>query len=170
MNQSIHLVFISKCIMPISLRIKPQTLIEGHLYMVPRLFAGYEPHLHEKYGCVYDLCVYSKKYQYKNVGKMVNFFVLESDSRKPYPPGDIWSTSTQKSTFNHGKKKVFTSLDVTPMFARRIERWYIAQKKKRAAQFIAHTLFEIMTTPGTGWLFKRAKHRWNKSCNTHTAK
>lgn len=160
----IHLVSYIRSTMPIPRRIKSQTLIEGHLYMVPRLFAGYEPELHQKYGCAYDLCVYSKNYQYKTIGRMVNFYVLESDSRKPYPPGQIWSTSTQKYTITDGKKTIYPSVDVTPVFARKIQRWYTQKRKERAATFISHTLFEHMITPGQGWLYKRAQQRWNTSC------
>jgi len=140
--------------------LQPQTLEDGHLYLVPRMFPGYKEELINKYGYVYDLCLYSQMYQHNTSGKMTNFLVIDSDKRDPYCPYEIWQTSSIKINYI-GKKNIISSIDVTNIYANKIQRWYTKIQKDRAAKFISEMLFMYMIEPSTGWLYKRALNQWN---------
>lgn len=140
------------------MRLKEQSLKDGHIYLVPRLFPGHKEELHQKYGVVYDLCLYSKKQQYNTTGKMVNFYVIDSDNRDKYYPYVIWQTSSQKIVY--GERRLVESIDVTNVYANKIQRWFTTLRKDRAAQFISDALFTAMLEPTTGWLYKRTKRNW----------
>lgn len=141
------------------MKLQEQPLKDGHIYLVPRLFPAHKETLHEKYGVVYDLCLYSKKLQYNTTGRMVNFYVIDSDNRDKYYPYEIWQTSPQKILY--GERRLVKSIDVTNVYAKKIQRWFTKMKKDSAAQFISEALFAAMLEPITGWLYKRTKRNWD---------
>lgn len=144
--------------------LQEQTLEEGHLYLVPRLFPGFKEEQINKFGYVYDLCLYSKKYQYNTSGKMTNFLVIDSDKRDPYYAYEIWQTSSVKINYTGGKT-IIPSIDITNVYASKIQRWYRTLQKSKAAKFISETLFMHMVEPRTGWLYKRALKHWDTMCS-----
>ena len=137
---------------------------DGHLYMIPRLFPNYEVDAIEKHGCVYDLCLYKDSLQRNKTGKLINFYVLDSDARRRYPPHQIWSTSSYKRKI--GSPIIYNSIDVTPIYANKIKRWYTKRNKERAAKFISHMLFEYMIRPKSGWLYRRSLTSWESQIKT----
>lgn len=143
-----------------------QELIDGHIYLVPRMFPLYKQDLIQKYGAVYDLCLYSSKFQVNTTGRMVNFFVLQSDKREPYHPYEIWQTSPQKNV--HGSREILKSIDVTEVYVRKIQKWFTTLRRNNAAKFISEQLFQHMVEPGRGWLYKKAFERWNVLCSKNT--
>ena len=147
-------------------RLRRQELIDEHIYLVPRMFPVYKQNLIQKYGFVYDLCLYSTKFQANTTGKMVNFFVLQSDKRDPYYPYEIWQTSPQKIVY--GSREILKSIDVTEVYARKIQKWFTRLRKNNAAKFISERLFQHMIEPGKGWLYKKAFERWNVLCSKNT--
>ena len=131
---------------------------DGRVYMVPRLFPNYKIAEIQKHGCVFDLCLYKESLQTNTAGKLINFYVLDSDARSRYPPHQIWSTSKHKRAI--GSTIVYETIDVTPIYANKIKRWYTKRNKERAAKFISHMLFEIMMRPSSGWLYRRSLKSW----------
>lgn len=142
-------------------RIRPvlPQMVDGHVYLIPRLFPLNEVHNIHKYGCLYDLCRYLDKNQVNTTGVMSNYVVIESDARKAYPAGSIWSTSPRKVSVLPQSRIVYKSIDVTSYFASKIQKWYSKIRRDRAAKFIANSLFERMIIP-EGWLYRQAKKSW----------
>ena len=149
--------------------LQPQILKDGHLYLVPRMFPGYKEDLINKYGHVYDLCLYTEMYQRNTSGKMTNFLVIDSDNRDPYQHYEIWQTSSIKIKYNGGKT-IISSIDMTNIYANKIQRWYTKLQKEKAAKFISEMLFMHMVQPSTGWLYKRALRQWNTTHKMYTLK
>ena len=133
---------------------------DGHLYMVPRLFPTYKQNEINKYGCVYDLCVYRESLQTNITNKLINFYILDSDARSYYPPYQIWSTSQYKRAIGNPQHK-YETFDVTHIYANKLVQWYRNIRKQRAAKLISEILFEYMLQPRTGWLYKRSLKSWN---------
>ena len=146
------------------MRLKRQQLKEGHLYLVPRMFPVQKHELTNKYGVVYDLCLYSSLYQRNTTGKMINFMVIDSDNRDPYYPYELWQTSPIKIEYTD-TKKIHRSIEMSNVYAKKIQKWYIEMKRERARQFISEMLFFHMLKPITGWLYKRSLKKWESQFN-----
>ena len=136
-------------------------LKDNHVYLVPRLFPGYKTTLIQKHGCVYDLCRYSIKHQYDCVGKMTYFYIINTDARYICSPYGLWQTSCKKSALSHEGRMVYHTIDVTNLYANKIQKWCKTQLRNRAGKYIAYTLFEYMIQPKTGWLYKKHLQSFN---------
>ena len=144
--------------------IKKPLLTTERLYLVPRLFPGGD-HRVDKHNCLYDLCLLPKQSNDRVSPYMLNFYVIQSDNRKFYASGEIWSTSAikKRSIGEKSLRGTYYSIDMTDFFANRIQRlWQRYKERKEASAYICHWLFHAITVPRTGWLFRRTERKWQE--------